>query len=191
MGGDERRRNPGKSSLTCGQDTTWSLWKSRQKLPLRAEVTRRGHKGGFGALSMFVTWVPGTVVVAWWSRGENPLSCILVKYAPLYVMLYADSCSSHNAGKTRGAQAWGRELEKCSGVWREAEGRDPRADPGAAAQGTRRGKSSTGAEDTVEHGVFYRRRTGDTAHLSPSRVSTWASSKNALIHRSLKKKKSA
>lgn len=51
-----------------------------------------------------------------------------------------------------------------------------------------RGGGSTGAQDMVEHGVFYRQSTGDTAHLSPSRVSTWASSENALTPRSLKKK---
>lgn len=40
----------------------------------------------------------------------------------------------------------------------------------------------------VEHAVVYRQRPGDTAHPSPSQVSTWAGSKNALTHHSLKKK---
>lgn len=94
---------------------------------------------------MSVTWVPGTAVVTWWSHGENPLSCVLVKCAPLSVMLYADTCSSHNAGRQGGP---GREAEKRSGVWREARGRGPREDPGGSSVGHQAGEEAAGEPRT-------------------------------------------
>lgn len=98
-----------------------------------------------GGTRMSVTWVPGTAVVTWRSHGENPLSCVLVKCAPLSVMLYADTCSSHNAGRQGGP---GREAEKRSGVWREARGRGPREDPGGSSAGHQAGEEAAGEPRT-------------------------------------------
>lgn len=92
---------------------------------------------------MSVTWVPGTAVVTWWSHGENPLSCVLVKCAPLSVMLYADTCSSRNAGKTRGAQV--ERQRNAVGCGERLGDEAPGRTPGAEARGTRQGRRQQGS----------------------------------------------